>query len=86
MIPFFGRRHRLNPDEVGPVRDAALARLLALVKARNPERLVEAQSLFRVWYRIYNYVTNRPDYPPHDTWDQISTSLGNGTVLEDSEG
>ncbi len=35
-------RHRLNPDEVGPVRDAALARLLALVKARDPGVLGEA--------------------------------------------
>lgn len=85
-VPYCERRHRLNQDEIEPVRDAALARLLALVKARDPERLGEARALFRVWFRIHNYVTNRPDYPPHDTWDQISTSLGNGTVPEDSEG
>jgi len=31
-VPYFERRHRLSPDEIEPVRDAALNRLHALLE------------------------------------------------------
>ena len=39
--------------------------------------------LFRVYYRLREHVTNRPSYPPHDTWDEISAYLSYGTISEE---
>jgi hypothetical protein len=75
MVPYSQRRHRLNGDEIEPVRDAALYRLLQLVKARVPGTLDEAGSLFRIWYRITYYVRNKPSYPPHETWGEIAICM-----------
>jgi len=47
-----------------------------------PEMLEEAQSLFRIWFRINTYVHNKPSYPSHETWEEIATQLPYGTVKE----
>lgn len=86
MVPYSQRRHRLNPDEIEPVRDAALYRLLQLVKTRGPGTLDEAGSLFRIWYRITYYIRNKPSYPKHGTYELISAQLPYGTVLPPREG
>jgi len=84
MVPlaYAERRHRLNPDEIEPVHDAALVRLRELVEARDPERLDEAGSLFRIWYRIHHHVRNKPAYPEHESYELISAQLPYGTVKE----
>ena len=75
------RRHRLNPVEIDPVKDACYYRLLHLLEERAPENLLEAQTLFRVWYRIHIYCTSKPAYPIHDNWNGIATNILNiGTV------
>ena len=82
MVPKYSeRRHRLNPLEINPVRDACHHRLIQLLQERAPEDLLEASILFRVWYRIHTYCTSKPGYPPHDTWDGIASNILNyGTV------
>ena len=80
MVPYSMRRHRLNSDEIEPVHDAALERLQLLVQEREPERLYEAGSLFRIWHRIHFYVRNKPSYPPHETYELIKAHLTYGTV------
>uniref|UniRef100_A0A6M3LWD9 Uncharacterized protein n=1 Tax=viral metagenome TaxID=1070528 RepID=A0A6M3LWD9_9ZZZZ len=79
MVPYSERRHRLNGVEVDPVMVAVYHRLLRLVEEK--EDLLTAEILFRVYYRLKEHVTNRPSYPPHDTWSEISSYLTNGTVL-----
>jgi len=79
-VPYSERRHRLGPDEIEPVRDAALNRLHALLEDREPDELDEARALFRIWYRIHHYVTSRPVYPPHGTREEMSDYLTFGTV------
>lgn len=79
-VPFSQRRHRLNGDEVTPVMEAVHHRLLQLVGMRGD--LLTAEILFRVYFRLREHVTNRPSYPPHDTWEEISSYL-NGTVSEE---
>lgn len=78
-LAYSERRHRLNPDEIMPVHDAALLRLQQLTEAREPETLDEAGSLYRIWYRIHNHVHNKPAYGPHETWDEIAAQLTYGT-------
>ena len=80
MVPYSERRHRLNPDEIEPVRDAAHDMLVSLLELRDPSTLDEAGSLFRIWYRIARYVRNKPSYPPHESWDEIALQLTYGTV------
>jgi len=80
MVPYSERRHRLNPDEIEPVRDAAHDRLVNLSDLRDPSTLNEAQSLYRLWYRISRYVRNKPSYPPHESWDEVALQLTYGTV------
>jgi hypothetical protein len=80
MVPYSERRHRLNPDEIEPVRDAARDRLVSLLELRDPSTLDEAGSLFRIWYRISRYVRNKPSYPPHASWGEIALQLPYGTV------
>jgi hypothetical protein len=87
MVPYSERRHRLNPDEIEPVRDAAHDMLVSLLELRDPSTLDEAGSLFRIWYRIARYVRNKPSYPPHESWDEIALQLTYGTVngIEEAE-
>ena len=81
VLKYSERRHRLNPVEIDPVKEACYHRLLHLLEERVPEDLLEASALFRVWYRIHTYCTSKPAYPSHDTWDGIASNiLNNGTV------
>ena len=79
MVPYSERRHRLNLMEINPVKDACWNRLIQLLQDRDPEDLLDAVALFMVWYRIENYVKNKPKYPPHETFEQIASSLNYGT-------
>ena len=82
MVPKYSeRRHRLTPVEVDPVMEAVYHRLLQLVEEKKD--LPTAEILFRVYYRLREHITNRPSYPPHDTWDEISSYLSYGTVSEE---
>ncbi len=85
MVPKYAeRRHRLNSMEIDPVKEACYHRLIQLLEERDPEQLLEASILFRVWYRIDTYCTGKPAYPPHDTWNGIaSNTLNYGTVSEE---
>ena len=71
------RRHRLNPVEVAPVMEAVEFRLKQLVKEKDD--LPTASILFRVNFRFKEYVTSRPSYPPHKTWEEMSSYLWYGT-------
>lgn len=93
-LPYSERRHRLNPDEIEPVMWAAYDKLLRLLDREDPGTLEEAQSLFRIWYRISRYVRNKPSYPPHETWAEMhicmeygedSLDTGYGTETEEAE-
>ena len=85
MVPYSERRHRLNPAEIYPVRDACRHRLTELLEERNPEDLPKASILFRVWYRIDAYCTNKPKYPAHDTWEEIQAYLNFARARETME-
>ena len=75
---FAERRHRLNGDEVIPVMEAVEFQLRQLVEEK--ENMQTASILFRVYFRLREHVTNRPQYPSHGTWPEISSYLSNGTV------
>ncbi|MBA7646475.1 hypothetical protein ES703_54239 [subsurface metagenome] len=81
MVPFSQRRHRLNSDEVPPVKKAVYHRLLYLLEEK--EDILTAEILFRVFFRLNEHVTNRPSYPPHGTWSEMSYYLSNGTVSKE---
>ena len=84
MVPLKSeRRHRLNPVEIDPVRDACYHRLIQLLQDLSPEDLLEASILFRVWYRIDTHCTGKPAYPFHSTWEEISAFLSFGTISEE---
>ena len=72
------RRHRLNPVEVVPVMEAIELMLKQIVKEKSD--LLTASILFRVHFRLKEYVTSRPSYPPHETWEDMSSYLWYGTV------
>lgn len=80
-VPFSQRRHRLNGVEVPPVMEAVEFRLRQLLE--DKEDLLTSSILFRVYYRLREHVTNRPNYPPHGTWEEISSNLSYGTVSEE---
>ena len=85
MVPKYSeRRHRLPPDEIIPVHDAALVRLRKLVEARNPSAFDEASSLFRVWARISRHVCNKPVCPSHGSWEMVALQLPYGTECIDA--
>ena len=70
------RRHRLNPGEIEPVKNACLHRLEYFNARSHPEDILEAGYLFRVFFRLNEHVTSRPTYPPHETMEEISSYLG----------
>lgn len=77
--PYSERRHRLNPWEIRPVKDAVHDKLIQILEIRDPDDLLTATSLFKVWYRIHYHVHNKPAYPPHDSFDHIASYLDYGT-------
>lgn len=86
MVPKTERRHRLNPLEIDPVKDGCYYRLIHLLEERNPEDLLEASLLFRVWFRIDTHCTNKPKYPDHDIWEALASNIMKfGTVKEAGE-
>ena len=57
MVPKYSeRRHRLNPVEVDPVMEAVGFRLRQLVEEKQDLRTAEI--LFRVYFRLREYVTS----------------------------
>ncbi len=83
MVPYFQRRHRLNPQEIDPIKKTCYHRLFHFLEECAPRDLLEAAALFRVYYRLREHVTNRPSYPSHSTWEEISAYLSYGTVSEE---
>ena len=78
MVPFSQRRHRLNPSELEPVMYAVESKLRQMIESQQD--LMQARLLFRVYFRLREYVTSRPVYPPCETWKEISDYVNNGTV------
>lgn len=74
------RRHRLNHIEIGPVANAVQGQLQLLCQGRQKVDELEAEILFRVWYRLKYHPTHRPDYPVPITWGVISSHIGTETV------
>jgi len=83
MVPFSQRRHRLNGDEVTPVMEAVETRLKQLI--HDKEDLPSAMVLFRVFYRIREYVKSRPVYPLHESWAEISEYIYANTGVNKNE-
>ena len=80
MVPLTDRRHRLNPEEVDPVKEAVHLYLEQLSSHRAPEDLPHAETAFRVLYRLHIHQPGRPRYPEPITWDTIAALLNNGTI------
>ncbi len=80
-VPFSQRRHRLNGLEVPSVMEAVEFQLKQLLEDKAD--LLTTSILFRVYFRLREHVTNRPNYPPHGTWEEISSYLSYGTVSEE---
>lgn len=79
MVPKHSeRRHRLRGDELGPVKRSIHRDLLRRLEERDD--LLDTACLFRAWYRMEVYCKNKPSYPAHDTWEEISAYLSYGTV------
>lgn len=66
------RRHRLNMIEVNPVREAVRDELLEMLERR--EHPLQAEILFRVWYRLETHPHGRPDYPEF-SWATLTAFL-----------
>jgi hypothetical protein len=85
MAPFGSdRRHRLNPEEVDPVKEAVEVYLEQLLETRDPEQMPTAEMAFRVLYRLRTHQPGRPHYPEPVTWDLIDSYLNNGTINAES--
>ena len=69
------RRHRLNEEEVNPVKLACLSRLLTMVEERDPDELLNASILFRVWFRFESHCVGKPSYPRHDSYTAIEKAI-----------
>ena len=68
------RRHRLYQLEIGPVKRSVENRLLQLLNEHSPEDILEAEILFRVWYRFNVHHQGRPKYPLF-SWATLRTYL-----------
>lgn len=66
------RRHRLNHIELGPVKRAVRGQLIQLLEDRMDP--LEAELLFRVWYRMQNPRPGQPDYPDF-SWSTLRTHV-----------
>jgi hypothetical protein len=72
------RRHRLQGDELQPVKEAVYRDLVRRIELRDD--LLVTACLFRVWFRMETYCTNKPSYPGHSTWEELEAFLGFSTV------
>jgi len=77
MLSKSERRHRLNRLEVNPVKEAVRGQLIELLESRDNQ--LEAEILFRVWYRLETHPTCRPNYPEF-SWSALRTFLRPETV------
>ena len=79
MVPKHSeRRHRLRGGELEPAKEAFRRDLLRRLDERDD--LLATACLFRAWYRMEVYCRNKPAYPDHNTWAEISAYIGFGTV------
>ena len=77
-VPYSERRHRLQGDELQPVKEAVYRDLVRRIESRDD--LLITACLFRVWFRMETHCKNKPSYPGHSTWEELEASLGFGTV------
>ena len=66
------RRHRINKEELNPVRNAVRSHLIHLLETRGDQD--EAEQLFRFLYRMHYYDgqpnQGAPRYPPF-SWSTV---------------
>lgn len=77
-VPYSERRHRLQGNELQPVKEAVYRDLVRRIESRDD--LLPTASLFRAWFRMETHCTNKPSYPGHSTWEELEASLAFGTV------
>ena len=77
-VPYSERRHRLQGDELLPVKEAVYRDLVRRIESRND--LLLTACLFRAWFRMETHCRNKPSYPGHSTWEELEASLAFGTV------
>lgn len=58
------RRHRLNSLEVAPVRHSVRSQLVELLENHSERDRLNAEILFRVWWRLEHCRPGAPNYPP----------------------
>jgi len=76
MVPFRGeRRHRISSSELPHVTEAIENQLREQLQIRTDP--LQAEQLFRLWYRIQIHREGRPDYPDPITWSVIESYLSN---------
>lgn len=85
MVPYSSseRRHRIHGLELPHVKEAVHADLLRRLAERDD--LLTTAILFRFWYRIETHCTNKPKYPPHETWREMEAHMGYGTEMQPLE-
>ena len=80
MVPFSGaRRHRISGSELPHVTEAIEHQLREQLQIRTDP--LQAEQLFRLWWRIMIHREGRPDYPEPITWDVIESHLDNNTIM-----
>ena len=67
------RRHRINHNELPHVTEAIENQLREQLQIRTDP--LQAEQLFRLWYRIQIHREGRPDYPDPITWRVIKEHL-----------
>lgn len=67
------RRHRIRGDELRPIKTAIRNDILKHIEERD--NLLGASILFRIWYRIHTHSSNKPKYPPHETWEELEIAM-----------
>ena len=79
MVPFRGeRRHRISSSELPHVTEAIENQLREQLQIRTDP--LQAEQLFRLWYRIMIHREGRPDYPDF-SWKVVEECLGNPLLM-----
>ncbi len=78
MTSYSERRHRLRGDELEPAKETIHRDLLKRLEERDD--LLDTVCLFRAWYRMAVYCKNKPAYPAHGNWEEISAFLNYGNA------
>lgn len=80
MVPFRGeRRHRISGSELPHVTEAIENQLREQLQIRTDP--IQAEQLFRLWWRIMIHREGRPDYPEPITWSVIDSHLSNTPLM-----